>query len=75
VGDHSLEYYPIVLKNVMKKINVNLLDRVPKQYILNFKNLHVVTHSGDGAHTFLQNHKIDRRVVELHILTQNMKTN
>jgi hypothetical protein len=48
VGDHSLEDCLIVLEKVMNKRNVNLLHTVPKQEILNSKNLHVVTRSGVG---------------------------
>jgi hypothetical protein len=43
VGDHSLEYFPIMLDKVMNKRNVNLLHTMENNDILNSKNLHVVT--------------------------------
>jgi hypothetical protein len=52
VGDQSLKDYPIVLEKVMNKRNVNLLHTIPKQDILNSKNLRVVTHSGVGEEIF-----------------------
>jgi hypothetical protein len=48
VDDHSLEDFPIVLDKIMNKKTVNLLHRVPKQEVLNSKNLHIVTRSGAG---------------------------
>jgi hypothetical protein len=48
VGDHSLEDFPIILDKVMNKIDVNLLHKIPKQDVLNSKNIHVVMRLGAG---------------------------
>jgi hypothetical protein len=52
-GYHSFEDCPIMLDKVMNKINVNLLHTIPKEDILNSKNLHVVTCLGSGEDIYL----------------------
>jgi len=52
VRDHSLEDFSIVLEKGMNKRNVNLLHTVPKQEILNSKNIHVVTWLGVGEEIY-----------------------
>ena len=52
MSDHFNEYFPIVLEKVMNKRNINLLHIVPKQDIVNSKNLHVVTCSGVGGEIY-----------------------
>ena len=46
VGNHSLEDFPIILENIMSKNNVNHLSRVPKNEVLNTKNLQIITRQG-----------------------------
>jgi hypothetical protein len=53
VGDHSLEDCPIVLEKVMNKRNVNILYTMPKQEVLNSKNIHVITRSGVGRDNYM----------------------
>ena len=46
VGDHSLEDFPIIILKIMSKKNVYHLSRVPKDEVLNTKNLHIITRQG-----------------------------
>ena len=46
VGDHSLEDCPIMLEKIMAKRNVIPLSRVHKNYLVNTRNLHIVTRQG-----------------------------
>lgn len=65
VGDHSLEYFPIMLEKLMNKRNINHLSKVHKNDMVNTKNLQIITRKGTNIgddeikinSTVLQNHE------------------
>ena len=43
VREHSLEDFPVVLKKLLNKNNINLVSGVPKNDMIKNKNLQIVT--------------------------------
>lgn len=61
LGDHSLEDFPKIIV-FLNKMSVNLLQTFPKNEILNSKNLHLVTRSGEPKANSHKYHQLIRPI-------------